>query len=862
MLFQIAVSLNDPFGFDVQDIRLNKISAQYALLTLCYYIDADNSLKSLIDAEHSTPDWLTEPLGFHQHDRFQGALYTEESTFTRFGVIFGAFLRRFFSSTMLIPLALFSAWTGLVVFGIWKIDQMTKVSQVNPSCRWWCPYIPLPDSISLYISLALFLILGFWLNNCYSRYWLGMQLWHNDVRTSIELIASQISTVARVGLWHKRDRERIFSHLAALPYIAKAVLRNSRDFSEVEKMLGSADFEALSAAPHSITHVFNVLMAYISSVDKKDLDTLESGEDPFSLTLVTISGSIQSLELVLASCEAHRFIPISPSITIHVQFLMFVWLVLLPLAVVKQNGPLSIIYLIPIAYSIIALFFIGKELADPYGNDPDDIPLDNICAEIKDELRQIYKDNRESLDSIVCDTGYDREMLKPSPDDSRPPLQSGPTLGHSWNRLISALPSVYVLPMILATTWCIIAVFLSWKLSFTWDAFYRNECKTWCSPIDVDESTINNIGFALFLILGFRAFDGISRYEHGSEGIYEIEKSARNLVSEFCTSVDDRFFHRADKERFVALVSQVPLVMRDAFLGIGRCEHNRVGILSDEDWEAMQRHPKPMGFLLRTIEAYVIGACKNSSGHPMTKKHRPHPVPTRLILISRMNVLRKLIVGAYGLKRFPVAMSYVNHQQLFTSLWIALLPLAMTPWTGWYTIFWAPIICYGIFSLESIAIKLADPYGTDDIDVPVDYLCKKAANAVIEAALSIDWGLERLTQANGEHHDPYVRAVIKGTEIKQEYTLPHFDDGASPESMAHRILVPFLGISERKAKPSLYAHVLRSVPWSVLLVVSVWSLLCTFISYWMRFDTNSSRWWQSRISISSNVATYLSIASM
>lgn len=63
MLFNIALALN--FGFDVQDIKLNLLSAKCALQVLDDDTNADVSTTTLITADHDTPVWLEVPCVRH-----------------------------------------------------------------------------------------------------------------------------------------------------------------------------------------------------------------------------------------------------------------------------------------------------------------------------------------------------------------------------------------------------------------------------------------------------------------------------------------------------------------------------------------------------------------------------------------------------------------------------------------------------------------------------------------------------------------------------------------------------------------------------------------------------------------------------
>lgn len=60
-MFRGADALNDSFDFDLQDIRLTRVSAEDALDVLWFYIEVYASLPNLVTGKDDTPSWFSQP---------------------------------------------------------------------------------------------------------------------------------------------------------------------------------------------------------------------------------------------------------------------------------------------------------------------------------------------------------------------------------------------------------------------------------------------------------------------------------------------------------------------------------------------------------------------------------------------------------------------------------------------------------------------------------------------------------------------------------------------------------------------------------------------------------------------------------
>lgn len=952
MMLVIANALNEPFGFDIQDIKLNSLAGATSLRILNAYFNPRLTLDAVIDPSHQTPYWLefpapklparnsfsAPPRPFHQSFKkiqfrriIGGAVNICKDGFK----VFKELVSRLTLKSVRWPLLAFSIWLCIIVFVSWIVQNHTSPppDDVKENCRWWCVYIPLDTSTTSYVSLGLFLLLGFWLNDAYNRYWAALMLWQTTIRSGIDEVAFQFAIICKRGMWHHRDRERLFSYLAALPYVVKMDLRSSHELSELENILSPNDLADLRASDNMRHQCFDVLYGYCNSVDsaygkilKKKTTGCTDAENArgnaLGITAYSTLYNLWSVEKALQECETMRKFPISKSFTAHLGIFTALWLAILPLSTLLHDGFLSFLYMIPIGYSIINLVVVGKELSDPFGHDKHDLPLDVFCDEIRDSIHNVYQSTLGGPEEFIHQSEYSRRDFIPEHNRFRPGLhlkeqhdntddednkemqsrrtnaESTPNrqnwtgisiddgnkstessddidvgdiveervrirylIGALVKKFLSNVPSVSPVAVLVATIWTVFAVSVSYALSFTWGPERRKKCWQWCSPIDVDGSILENTGFALFMILTFRASDAMHRYEEGAMLLYDMEMNLRNLAVEIVQSFNDGTCHEHDKERVIAHIVQIPLCFRDLLLDITRnLPEEKEGFLSDEDRAVFERSQDPIEYLLQTIDAYIL-KMDSLSQNDHNNLSDGSPGSLTYFILDRVSKVRLTIAHALAVKRFPVVASYTRHQHLFMALWLGLLPLGMAPQTGWFTILWAPVICYGMFGLEDIAAKLVDPYGLDDIDIPVEDICLSSADMIISAVYFTGWDCKSQVVHSPRGQDGTLsREMISGPCMAGFDTFD-VDAPVTPFGEGELQRPKDLPV-KAKLNPGFVVHLLHSTPWLALLSVLIWTSIGVTISYVSRRENGRARWWESRVSIDSSVSTYVAFAGM
>jgi putative membrane protein len=96
--------------------------------------------------------------------------------------------------------------------------------------------------------------------------------------------------------------------------------------------------------------------------------------------------NIASLNDVLTGTERVESTPLPVAYTIAIGQITWLYVVLLPFQLYGALGWITIPATVAAAYIILGILFIGREVENPFGNDPNDLPLESFCAQVAAEL--------------------------------------------------------------------------------------------------------------------------------------------------------------------------------------------------------------------------------------------------------------------------------------------------------------------------------------------------------------------------------------------------------------------------------------------------------------------------------------------
>jgi putative membrane protein len=216
------------------------------------------------------------------------------------------------------------------------------------------------------IGVALGLLIVFRNNSSYDRYWEGRKQWGSIVNAARNLLRG-----AAVFAGPARELANL---VAAYALALKQHLRGNRDLSEVQALVPPEVFTQASAAanPPSFLayHQSEWVRARLAEgkVDTVMARALES----YVATFLDSQGA----------CERILRTPIPFAYAVHIKQLLMIYLITLPLAIVPEMGWSAIVAVAAIAFGLLGIEEAGVEIEDPFGDDPNDLPIEDICKVI------------------------------------------------------------------------------------------------------------------------------------------------------------------------------------------------------------------------------------------------------------------------------------------------------------------------------------------------------------------------------------------------------------------------------------------------------------------------------------------------
>lgn len=277
-----------------------------------------------------------------------------------------------------------SPWRGTALQRIWQ--RLALVMAAAAVTTWLHVHFevkldvlsPLPFSL---VGVALGIFLGFRNNASYDRFWEGRKLWGELVNTSRSFTRQVLTLVEPApGATTPDARHRSLVHgAAAFVHLLRYHLRSESAGSEVTGLLDEATRRKVLAAHHPAVAMVQELGEILAQARR------EGRLDRHLVPVLEIS--LTSFVHVLGACERIRNTPLPASYSVLIHRIVAIYAFTLPFGIVDGIGVFTPVVVGFIAYALLGLDAIGDELENPFGFDPNDLPLATLSRMIERNLR-------------------------------------------------------------------------------------------------------------------------------------------------------------------------------------------------------------------------------------------------------------------------------------------------------------------------------------------------------------------------------------------------------------------------------------------------------------------------------------------
>ena len=237
--------------------------------------------------------------------------------------------------------------------------------------------IAIPSLLHSLVGLALGLLLVFRTNASYDRFWEGRKLWGGIVNETRNLIRG-----AAIHL--RADRDLLFelTHWTAIfPYAVARGLRGEPGLGPLSVDLPADQIGVAAASQHPALAIAVHMTASLNRARERGLVS--------DIIYTALDQNTQQLVDCLGACERIRKTPLPFAYVVHLRRALVLYCYTLPFALVSSYGWYTILDVLFISYVFFGIEEIGVEIEGPFGQDDNDLPLDDICETIHRNLYAI-----------------------------------------------------------------------------------------------------------------------------------------------------------------------------------------------------------------------------------------------------------------------------------------------------------------------------------------------------------------------------------------------------------------------------------------------------------------------------------------
>ncbi len=230
-------------------------------------------------------------------------------------------------------------------------------------------------------SIVLGLLLVFRTNTAYERFWEGRKAWGsivNNIRNLARLIWIAVSELAPV---HREEKEQALNLLVAFAIATKLHLRSQPVDGQIAELVSPLQFSKLQGMTNPPLEIIFWVSDYLQAKQEQGQISLYQMNE--------LQHLLNGLVDTLGACERILRTPMPLAYAIHLKQLLMLYCLLLPFQVVEELRWWTSPAVILVSFTLFGIEAIGVEIENPFGTDPNDLPLDNICKTVQGNIADL-----------------------------------------------------------------------------------------------------------------------------------------------------------------------------------------------------------------------------------------------------------------------------------------------------------------------------------------------------------------------------------------------------------------------------------------------------------------------------------------
>ena len=224
-------------------------------------------------------------------------------------------------------------------------------------------------AIHALVGFVLSMFLVFRTNTAYDRWWEGRKAWGSFVNNSRNLALK----LSALGL-EKQRRDMFAALISNYVFATKEHLRQGVDKTELTAT-ARYNNEWYTGHQHIPNRIMQAIYIEIQSLFN------EGKIDGHQLNY--LNDELRSFTDNIGICERIRKTPIPYSYSLYLKKIIFIYVFTMPIGFVREFGYWAMPIVAMVFYVFGSIELLAEEIEDPFGNDANDLPTDQICETIR-----------------------------------------------------------------------------------------------------------------------------------------------------------------------------------------------------------------------------------------------------------------------------------------------------------------------------------------------------------------------------------------------------------------------------------------------------------------------------------------------
>jgi len=226
-------------------------------------------------------------------------------------------------------------------------------------------------NVVLSFNIILSVLLVFRTNSAHDRFWEGRKLWGSLVNTVRNLARDIWIVVEERSPENRAEKEAVLRLVVAFAFAMKLQLRREAVNQELVPLMSPLQYSRLKESNHPPLEIAFWIGYYLQNEYARGTVNVYQ--------LNTLQKLVDDLVDILGGCERILKTPAPILYAILLKILLLNYFVILPWALVDGLTWWTAPIMTFVALVLLSIDEVGTEIEEPFGHDPNDLPLDLIC---------------------------------------------------------------------------------------------------------------------------------------------------------------------------------------------------------------------------------------------------------------------------------------------------------------------------------------------------------------------------------------------------------------------------------------------------------------------------------------------------